>query len=693
MATKNFHKLSEKAIELTFYFLLGVLPFIFTPQMSELFEFPKMLLVYAGTVIIILAWTLKSILAGKIIFRRTILDLPLLLFLLAQSTSTFFSIDTHTSIWGYYSRFNGGLISIVCYTLLYWAYVSNLTIRHSLFAIRLLVASATIISVYAIFEHFGHSISCLVLKGNFDTSCWIPKVQERVFATLGQPNWLAAWLAMIAPLSWVYILHHPENSKKPQTLLKTTTHYLLPILLFAAILFTKSRSGLLGFIAADAVFLISLIKPFNKNALKSFCVLHFSFFVLILASGTPWTPSLSEGLGTLSVPPTKPNLESPTYPSPSASPGTESFDIRKIVWKGAIGVWRAYPILGSGVETFAYSYYNFRPKEANLTSEWDLLYNKAHNEYLNYLANTGTIGLLTYLFLIGTTIWLLLKKSYAFLPAYSSLLVTNFFGFSVVPTSLLFFLIPAMATTLGTRQKALSTSRPSLTYKKLPLLLLLFPIAYCLLPVISLYRADVLYAQSKKDNEKGLYQEAVKKLEKTLSLRKEPKYYDELADSTSQLAVNLYEPPQKRAEGEVLGRELAILTLKTSDEALKISPRHVTLWASRATYLKRLAGIDQSYLGLAVNSLEEAVRLAPTEPSFSYNLGVLYDYQGETEKARKILEKTVELKPNYNEARVGLAKIYIKLEEKQKAFEEVKYVLEKIDPRDEEARQLFDKLK
>src|SRR3990167_10214031 len=126
MATKNFHKLSEKAIELTFYFLLGVLPFIFTPQMSELFEFPKMLLVYAGTVIIILAWTLKSILAGKIIFRRTILDLPLLLFLLAQSTSTFFSIDTHTSIWGYYSRLNGGLISLISYLLLYWAFVSNI---------------------------------------------------------------------------------------------------------------------------------------------------------------------------------------------------------------------------------------------------------------------------------------------------------------------------------------------------------------------------------------------------------------------------------------------------------------------------------------------------------------------------------------------------------------------------------------
>jgi len=36
------------------------------------------------------------------------------------------SLDPHTSIWGYYSRFNGGLLSIISYIFLYFAFVSNL---------------------------------------------------------------------------------------------------------------------------------------------------------------------------------------------------------------------------------------------------------------------------------------------------------------------------------------------------------------------------------------------------------------------------------------------------------------------------------------------------------------------------------------------------------------------------------------
>ena len=58
-----------------------------------------------------------------------------------------------------------------------------------------------------------------------------------------------------------------------------------------------------------------------------------------------------------------------------------------------------YPLFGTGVETFAYSYNFVRPLTHNLTSEWDYVYNKAHNEYFNYLATTGFIGLISYLFI------------------------------------------------------------------------------------------------------------------------------------------------------------------------------------------------------------------------------------------------------------------------------------------------------
>jgi O-antigen ligase len=117
---------------------------------------------------------------------------------------------------------------------------------------------------------------------------------------------------------------------------------------------------------------------------------------------------------------------------------------------------------GTGVETFAYAYYQYKPAGHNLTSEWDYLYNKAHNEYLNYLATTGAFGLGTYLlFLIGvavvSAISLIKKKlepSHGFDQkttlililglgsGWVSILVSNFFGFSVVIMNIFLFLFP-----------------------------------------------------------------------------------------------------------------------------------------------------------------------------------------------------------------------------------------------------------
>ena len=102
-----------------FYGLFFLIPIAFFPFSSELFEFNKLVAVYVLTVLIVAAWLSKCLAAKKFIFRRTILDVPILLFLAAMTLSAVFSIDARTSILGYYSRFHGGLLSYLCYSLLY----------------------------------------------------------------------------------------------------------------------------------------------------------------------------------------------------------------------------------------------------------------------------------------------------------------------------------------------------------------------------------------------------------------------------------------------------------------------------------------------------------------------------------------------------------------------------------------------
>src|SRR3989338_5585622 len=115
----------SKAIDLQFHLLFLLTPLIFFPASYELFEFNKMILVYLLTTGIISTWIIRMILLGKIQIKRTPLDLPILILLTARTLSTIFSIDPHTSMWGYYSRFNEGLFSTVAYILLFYAFVSH----------------------------------------------------------------------------------------------------------------------------------------------------------------------------------------------------------------------------------------------------------------------------------------------------------------------------------------------------------------------------------------------------------------------------------------------------------------------------------------------------------------------------------------------------------------------------------------
>ncbi|HBU22112.1 TPA: hypothetical protein DEB02_04170, partial [Candidatus Beckwithbacteria bacterium] len=81
-----------------------------------------------------------------------------------------------------YSRFNGGLVSTASYLTLYYAYISNLASpRFTKKFLKVTLTTALIVSLYGILEHFG-----------IDEHVWIQDVKNRVFSTLGQPNWLAA---------------------------------------------------------------------------------------------------------------------------------------------------------------------------------------------------------------------------------------------------------------------------------------------------------------------------------------------------------------------------------------------------------------------------------------------------------------------------------------------------------------------
>jgi len=737
--------------------LFFFMPLFFTSVNSELFEFNKIILVYLFTILITGAWAGRMIWQRRLMFKRTFFDIPLVLFLASQVASTIFSIDIHTSLFGYYSRFNGSLLSTLCYLFLYWAFVSNCEVKDIHKVIKVSLVSAAIVSLYGIFEHFGHSFSCLIFQGNFTVDCWIQRVQERVFATLGQPNWLAAYLVILIPVAWAKMLEAKKNSIF--TFYPGRAGLLLSTCYFLCLIFTGSRSGFLGLGVSTVVFWLTVIL-INKKQIKRLAkplILTASFLLLAtIIFGSPF-PQINKYLSLRSIQFSFTPLGSDSFTPPVtnqqtdtqiATGGTESSIIRKIVWKGAIDIFKHYPLFGSGVETFAYSYYNFRPIEHNLVTEWDFLYNKAHNEYLNYLATTGIFGLGTYLLFIVSFILYSISQIYpndirilpntlrrifgfirpirinsgkanrilivALFSGWLSLLVTNFFGFSVVVTSLYFFLIPAFAIVLSKDSHLTPTSRstslPAVASAKaghLPLLLPFVPLLlttyYLLSTTINYWRADYFYSRAQKLTKQSNYPDAYQNLYQAKNLfPNEPVYLGDIATVTANLALMSNAQKDASAKSDLASAksdlasatgELEELAINYSDQAKNISPKNLNVLKTRVRVFYTLSLIEPDHLKGAIEAMLEAITLAPTDPKLVYNLGLLYAKNDDSKLAIQTIEKAIQLKPNYIDARNALVLFYEDAGEKDKALEQLQILLKLAPENASEFGKQIDKLK
>jgi putative inorganic carbon (HCO3(-)) transporter len=753
-------KALNKIIEISFYALFFFVPLIFFGNTSELFEFNKMWLAFGLTIVIATAWISKMVLQRSIIIQKTPLDIAILLFLASQTLSTIFSLDQHVSWWGYYSRFNGGLASTISYIILYYAFVTNLNVKNVLRIMTVSFVSGLIVALWAFPAHFGYDPTCFLFRGTLDTSCWTDQFKPtiRTFSTLGQPAWLAAYLALLIPSALIYTFKYSQdkNFKFQISNFKFIKFLLFSAFLYISLLFSHTRAGSIGFFIADALlFALLFIKlPSKKQIFNFFIITHLVFAVSSFFFGAPidslekftfWQIMAKHQTAVNQSTQSPTTQTQPTTPIPAATAGesnssvliTDSGEIRKLVWKGAIEAWKANPILGTGVETYAFAYYKYKSPAHNLTSEWDYLYNKAHNEYLNYLATTGILGLGTYLLMIGWFMflagkWLLANGSWheetknhsphamsrllttGLLAGYLSILITNFFGFSVVIVNVYLFLIPAfvffLADMLDQEKKFILGSHPAHSstiksqlstpinpYQWTAIVLAVFTAGYLLFTLFWYWYADVDYALGNNLDKIGQYQQAYPKLLEAVTTEpNEPVFKDELSVNTAVLATALY--AQKDMEN---GNKFAQNAIALSDDVVTKHPNNVVYWKTRVRVLYTLAQStpenQQTYLVEAEKAIDKAAELAPNDAKVSYNQGVLHGQVGDVQKGLEILQQSIKLKPNYHDAYIALGLFYHQLavdkdgkvtnpEMQQKAVDTYQYILKTFDPNDKQVK-------
>lgn len=256
-----------------------------------------------------------------------------------------------------------------------------------------LVLSGVANAVIGIYEYFGGSGALHLL---------IDSSHFRAFGTFGQPNPFGGFMGLVAPIAAMAALGYArrlwkirrEQKRLPVGLLTTAAFYTLAAaVLIAGAFMSWSRGAWLGVAASFGMMLVALPRKWWHSVLP--LVLMAALVGLLWVGGRLPASIVSR-------------IESVTDEITSfqdvravdVTPENYANVERLAHWQAALNMAQANPFLGVGFGNYEIAYPSY-----NLLY-WRLALGHAHNYYLNVFAETGMIGLASYITLWGSVMLL-----------------------------------------------------------------------------------------------------------------------------------------------------------------------------------------------------------------------------------------------------------------------------------------------
>ena len=349
-----------------FFLLIIVLPTLFTYKNVYNFRANQTIIINILTFVILTFYILKFIKKGELTYKANILDLSILLFILI----TIVSILLNNTFWISQKYF----FIFLSYFILYLLIKSNIKSKNSFnFCLIIFFITASLISLYLLVQYY-------------DLDPFLSDIQ-RLTSTLGNRNYVASYLALIFPIAFSFFL---VESKKRNKIF----YEVILLIIYTGIIICHTRAIWAALIFSLLLFGYILSHfQINKTlkANKKWLIVLSLFFLLITLIYSSSNPL---------------NRSSIT----AAERAISSFDIRGsalrsrfLIWKSTINMIKDKPIFGSGLGTFPLNYLNYQADFLKRNSEYLNFSGKAaeaHNEYLQIWAETGIIGLLSFLVLV-----------------------------------------------------------------------------------------------------------------------------------------------------------------------------------------------------------------------------------------------------------------------------------------------------
>ena len=325
--------------------MLGIL--IFGPLAMGAVDTPEFLVIQGLTVAVMLVWGLRLWISPKPKMLWPPLNWVVLAFA-ALAIGRYLTADIE-----YVARLE--MIQVLMYAFLFFAIVNNLYRQESAQIVSFtLIFLAMGISCFAVYQFLTHS-----------NRVWdyVSPYIGRASGTYISPNNFAGFLGMLLPLATAYIL---VGRMKP--VVRILLGYAALVML-AGMAVTFSRGGWVAVTMALLVLLGILV--FHRNHRLPALLL----LIILVGGGTVFaTNYLSKTL---------------SYMRRVGAPGetTElNLEVRLDIWTAAEQMWRDHFWWGVGPAHYDYRFREYRPENVQMSPD------RAHNEYLNLLADWGAVG-------------------------------------------------------------------------------------------------------------------------------------------------------------------------------------------------------------------------------------------------------------------------------------------------------------
>jgi len=288
-----------------------------------------------------------------------------------------------------------------------------------------------------------------------------------------------------------------------------------------------------------------------------------------------------------------------------------------------------------------------------------------------------------------------------------SILISNFFGFSVVIMNLFLFIFPLFIFIIEESlnpEKSWEFAWGKPTHATSPYQWTLISIVtiiagYFIISLCQYWYADTKYALGSNLDHVGSYQDAYPLLLEAAKIEpNESVYKDELAINVGVLATALAAQKDQTNASQFINNAIAL-----NNEVVTGHPNNVVYWKDRVRLFYTLAQIGDPnqqalYYQEALKAIQKASELAPTDAKISYNLGVLTGQNGDIQKGIEILNTTIKMKPDYRDPYFALGLFYHQLalgsnggvtnpEMQQKAIDTYQYILTHLNPNDQEVKK------